>query len=242
MPNQNFVYDTAKALSKNQFKREYTVTYNVNGGNVTPTEANTTATATFNGWSTSGSGNKVYEDEQSVSNLTTTSNGVYNLFANWTLGSVTLPTPDREGYNFLGWYEDAGLTKSVGAAGGVYTPKGNVNLYAKWEAALLDLTISTKCSDSSQSFIFKVSATNTAVGTVNMQVILIGSDSITIKDLPVGTYTIAEQNRWSWRETSVETQTVPLTVKDEKVEFDFGNVDNKYWLSGLSYGRWKGGN
>ena len=62
MSNESFTYGTAKALTANAFKR---------------------TGYTFQGWATSSSGSKVYNDKQSVSNLTTTSGAVVNLYAVW---------------------------------------------------------------------------------------------------------------------------------------------------------------
>ncbi len=131
MSNQTFTYDQAQALTANVFTRQYTVTYNANSGSVSPASA--TATAAFNGWATSANGAKVYNNQQSVSNLTVTPGGTVDLYANWTLGSVTLPTPTRAGHKFEGWYTDAALTKSAGSAGAAYTPTVDITLYAKWE-------------------------------------------------------------------------------------------------------------
>lgn len=44
-------------------------------------------------------------------------------------GKITLPTPTREGYVFVGWYTDAALTKLFDADKAVYSA---VTLYAKW--------------------------------------------------------------------------------------------------------------
>ncbi|MGA1784818.1 MAG: beta strand repeat-containing protein, partial [Pontimonas sp.] len=55
----------------------------------------------------------------------------------FTTGSgspITLPTPTRTGYTFGGWYSDAALTSSVGAAGASYSPSVNLTVYAKWTA------------------------------------------------------------------------------------------------------------
>lgn len=60
------------------------------------------------------------------------------------------------------------------------------NTYKRHHA---DLTIETTCADSNQSFIFEVRATDS---NVCLQVVLVGSNSKTIKDLPVGTYTVTE--------------------------------------------------
>ncbi len=63
MSNESFTYGTAKALTANAFKR---------------------TGYTFAGWATSATGAKVYNDKQSVSNLTATANGTVNLYAVWT--------------------------------------------------------------------------------------------------------------------------------------------------------------
>ena len=71
MADESFTYGTAKALTANAFTRtDYT----------------------FQGWATSASGAKVYNDKQSVSNLTQTSGAVVNLYAVWKVvrGKVQL--------------------------------------------------------------------------------------------------------------------------------------------------------
>lgn len=46
---------------------------------------------------------------------------------------IILPTPEREGFSFGGWYEDPGCEiKPVGRGGDPYTPSDDVTLYAKW--------------------------------------------------------------------------------------------------------------
>jgi len=47
-------------------------------------------------------------------------------------GSITLPTPSREGYTFDGWYTLAEGGEKAGDAGGSYTGNGNITLYARW--------------------------------------------------------------------------------------------------------------
>ena len=123
-------YDVAKNLTTNGFKREYTVTYNYNGNG----QSNGSATAAykFNGWATSASGSKVYNNSQSVKNLTTTNGGTVTLYANWTSTAVTLPSPARTGYIFAGWYDAANGGNKIGNAGAGYTPTANKTLYAHW--------------------------------------------------------------------------------------------------------------
>ncbi len=129
MTDQNFTYGTAQNLKANAFVRQYTVTYDYNDATGGASPASADAVATFNGWATSENGNKVYDNNQSVNNLTTTNGGTVNLFAKWTNGSVTLPTPTKTGYTFGGWYSG---TSFVGNGGSQYTPSTNAALTAKW--------------------------------------------------------------------------------------------------------------
>ena len=69
----------------------------------------------------------------------------------------------------------------------------------------------------------------------NVEVILVGTDSVTIRDLPAGTYTVTEQSAWTWREAALSAQRVELTTQDETVTFDFGAIDRIYWLNGYGY-------
>ena len=67
MANQTFAYDRASALRANSFARtDYT----------------------FAGWATSPTGAKVYNDKQSVSNLTATHGATVDLYAVWTCNSL----------------------------------------------------------------------------------------------------------------------------------------------------------
>ena len=63
MENESFTYGAAKLLTSNSFTR---------------------AGYLFQGWAMSSTGEKVYDDRQSVSNLTETSGVVVNLYAVWT--------------------------------------------------------------------------------------------------------------------------------------------------------------
>ena len=54
--------------------------------------------------------------------------------------SITLPTPERTGYTFAGWYTDADCTQGK-EAGSSYTLKADTTLYAKWTAARVNYTI-----------------------------------------------------------------------------------------------------
>ncbi|MBQ7977711.1 MAG: InlB B-repeat-containing protein [Clostridia bacterium] len=82
----------------------YYVKYNANGGSGTMsnsthkygTASNLTANAftrtgySFSGWATSSTGAVAYSNGASVSTLTTTSGGTYNLYAVWTINTYTI--------------------------------------------------------------------------------------------------------------------------------------------------------
>jgi uncharacterized repeat protein (TIGR02543 family) len=97
MANESFTYGTAKALTANAFTREG---------------------YTFQGWATSASGAKVYNDKQSVSNLTQASGAVVNLYAVWSRTKVRLwaggpywatmniGATKPEGYGYYFWWGD----------------------------------------------------------------------------------------------------------------------------------------
>jgi len=131
MNNQKVWIDSPTPLAANAFTRAYKVTYNYNGSGKDNTSA--IATATLNGWATSASGAKSYNNKASVENLTTTHDATVNLYANWTLGEVTLPTPTRTGYTFAGWYTAASGGTKVGAGGASYKPTAATTLYAHWK-------------------------------------------------------------------------------------------------------------
>ena len=72
---------------------------------------------------------------------------------NFTTGgsAIVLPTPTRTGYTFDGWFSNAALTSSIGAAGGSYSPSGTSltpSAYAKWVAVNYTVTYATTDSSS----------------------------------------------------------------------------------------------
>lgn len=154
MGNQSFVYGTSKKLTANAFKRSHTVTYDYNGG--TESKTSDTVTAVFNGWSKTSSGSVVYENEERVDKLTTIAESTVNLYANWTLGSVTLPTPTKTGYDFKGW-----ATSSTATSGttGRYTVSSDVTLYAIWKIKEYSLTMPIKPEGVSSYYISRTPST-----------------------------------------------------------------------------------
>ncbi len=135
MSNQAFTYDAdAQALTANSYGRQYTVSYNANGGTTATTNAtNTTATYTFKNWNKEPNGTGTsYANQQTVSNIATS--GTLNLYAQWNSDFVKLPNATKDGGVLDAWYlGDVNVEANrVGAAGEDYTPTANVTLTAKW--------------------------------------------------------------------------------------------------------------
>ena len=75
----------------------------------------------------------VYENKATVTNLSDEGDKTIELKAKWKDGNVTLPTPTRTGYIFLGWYDAAEGGKKIGDGGEAYTPSENTKVYAHWK-------------------------------------------------------------------------------------------------------------
>ncbi len=64
-------------------------------------------------------------------------------FATYEGTPLTLPTPTRTGYKFLGWYDTASGGTKIGDAGAPYTPSANITLYAQWQINSYTITVTT---------------------------------------------------------------------------------------------------
>lgn len=161
------------------------------------------------------------------------------------------------GYRFVGWFSDEACTQAVPdswVAGGKISPtKADTELwvettyYAKFEYGRADLTIKKTGAqdiDENQSFVFTVSGTANDGTTVNMKVVVHGNGSVTIKDLPIGTYTVTEDTGWSWRyDPEGISKEITLTADGEN-KVGFSNTRRKlFWLNGCAWcdNRWISG-
>ena len=132
-----------------------TLNYNYSGSTnstLTPTD---TYSYSFSKWNTSSNGNGTnYNPGGSY-----TSNSAATLYAIWTrsksAGSVTLPTPTRAGFTFLGWATTASAASGEYNGGSSYTPNSAIILYAIWRANLGDAYVlkATSRSDTWESLI-----------------------------------------------------------------------------------------
>ena len=140
-----------------------------------------------------------------------------------------LPKPTRYGYEFLGWAEESDAASGEKELKISKGTTGNKTYYAVWKQAFAELTISAVTADTNQNFIFDVTD-----GTTSLQVVVPGGGSVTVKELPIGTYRVTEKSSWSWREADVNSQEVDISTKNT-VTFDFGGTDKTQWLSGFSH-------
>lgn len=155
----------------------------------------------------------------------------------------------KPGYRFDGWYLDENCTKSVTDQGNVNSttnklvpnkselaPMPKVNtFYAKFVPVLGDLTITrSHASDEGNGkriFVYRIKAAEDP--SFELFVSIKGNGSVTIKNLFCFTYTIEQQNGWSWRYADT-SQTVKVTEKgNAEVTFADAPARNK-WLNGSS--------
>ena len=160
-------------------------------------------------------------------------------------------------YKFVGWYSDPQCTQLVStdlewkptkAEDAIWI--NGTTWYAKFDYNLTNLTI-TKAgsSDTNQSFVFHLKGTDTATSDVDIEVVIHGNGTVTIKDIPVGSYTLTEDVNWSWRYafTSMTldggaalsngaTITLNALAAPNTHQIIVTNArSNPYWLSGDNY-------
>ncbi len=170
---------TSTSQSAYSTVNKYSVKFNSNGGsgsmssqyflygrsdNLTSNGFTAPTGKHFAGWATSSTGSVSYANGASVSNLTSTNNGTYNLYAVWaantykvaynknggtgtmsnsthtygTSSSLTSNTYTRTGYEFQGWATSASGSVSYANGASVSTLTstngGTYTLYAVWKA------------------------------------------------------------------------------------------------------------
>ena len=134
------------------------ISYNKQGDDATLatlTDSNTKGTATFNGFYSLDSGGTQYINGNGYITSNGLDVGTHNAsgnaltwYAQWTLGTVTLPTVTRPVYSFAGWWtrpQSGGVNR--GTAGQTYTPQEDETLYARWTPLVYNFVFNDNNSD-----------------------------------------------------------------------------------------------
>lgn len=101
---------------------------------------------------------------------------------------------------------------------------------------VFDLTIEKKAAngseiDPNQTFVFRVKGNNNGV---DMQVVITSEGQQTIKNLPMGSYTITEDTGWSWKYTPTkDSQTITVNETSATVTFENENKGTN-WLTSIA--------
>ena len=152
-------------------------------------------------------------------------------------GSTATP---KDGYKFVGWYNNAGCTDEPVSTEATFVPQkvdgvyAEATYYAKFELDVFDLTI-TKAGDKidpNQIFVFHVVSDDHKT---DMEVTVQGTGSVTIKGLPLGTtYTVTEDTGWTWQyKPDKVTQEVEINGKTAEVTFT-NTYSKSNWLTSFA--------
>ena len=105
-------------------EKKYTVTYEYNTIPDGEYKDKDVINDVFDGW---------YKDSTKVDdNTRIIEQTAHTLVSKYSNKEITLPTPTKEGFKFLGWYEDSTLQNKASETN-KYMPESDVTLYAKWE-------------------------------------------------------------------------------------------------------------
>ncbi len=93
------------------------------------------------------------------------------------------------------------------------------------------LTITKTGGDANEPYVFTVYKDNQQY----TEVTIVGNGDVTIKELPVGTYTIEEDTGWSWRYTATISGGATLSANSPSDTITCTNTkNNDQWLNGFS--------
>ena len=161
-------------------------------------------------------------------------------------------------FKFVGWYDNAEGTGTPLSTEAGYTPNQpstgrwvEDTFYALFEYAAADLTISKSgisdldnhegkddfIKEETQSTVYIIEGTPySGEPFESMEVTILGNGSVTLKDLPVGEYTVTEKGSWSWR-YGTDDKIVDVTLSGGTTGVaEFKNQrTNILWLSGDNY-------
>ena len=147
-------------------------------------------------------------------------------------------------YKFVGWYSDANCEHKV-SDDYKYVPEKNsdgmyaaATYYAKFEYNLTSMTlrkvVKDGAYDANDMFIFTITDSK---GSVFAKVTVTAGQAVTISGLTVGeTYTITEDNKWSWRYKDQASIEFEMTADPTQNVVEVTNkVETNKWLGASSY-------
>ncbi len=148
-------------------------------------------------------------------------------------GSTAAPASDL--YRFIGWYSDEACTQKIGDAA-LYTPARTgskwveATYYAKFEKNTKTLTISKNGMESGDSALITVTGKGFESG---LALIVPNGQSVTVDGVYIGsTYTITEDENWSWRYTRSDSNTsITISADGENTVAVTNTLTNTKWLS-----------
>ncbi len=149
--------------------------------------------------------------------------------------SATATATANQKYRFIGWYRDENCTQLITtdkqltllrpSAG--WTP---YTYYAKFEPAVGNFTIVRENAEQGQVFVYEIR--NVKTGEI-YYVTIVGNEQVTIKNLPMGEYSVTQQNDWSWRHNDSAQNVNHQNADGTTVTFSEGSVKEQ-WLNGNS--------
>ncbi len=158
--NVTLTLSSTKPTRSNASAGSYTVTFDANGGSCSTSSlsAARTTSYSFKNWNTKADGSGT----SYASGGSYTANAAATLYAQWnsstSTAAISLPTPSRSNYNFLGWALNSSGTGTLYT--GSYVPSGSVTIYAAWQKETENIVITTQPANKN------IKAGNTAVFTV----------------------------------------------------------------------------
>jgi len=175
----------------------------------------------------------------------------FNLLDGVPVGSTATPNAN---YRFVGWFDNAECTGDAIPTDAFYKPANpgtDTIYYAKFELAIADLVITidgTETIDDGQAYIITVENSDKSLVLPIAVRDNTKSDeptTVTVKDLPVGTYTVSNDDNWSWNysvginDTDESSAILELTPEGEtennKASFSAARPANAKWLGGDFY-------
>ena len=130
--SSSHVYDAARSLTANGFRRSYTLTGDAQGGSAGVKRLD--CTWGWKSWNERADGTgSSYGNKASVKNLRATT-GTTNLYAQWDEGYVELPDPGtKSDCTFKGWYDAPSGGSLIGKTGDRVSVASSTTYYARWQ-------------------------------------------------------------------------------------------------------------